>query len=78
MANCRCGAVWGGYRAAHCAACHKTFSGLSTFDKHKPGECRDPAECGMVILRVSGTSPIWGTLGDERWWKERRYDHVQA
>lgn len=72
-ASCRCGAVWGGLRTAHCAAegCHKTFSGPSNFDEHRPGECRDPADCGMVVLRISGNSEIWGHPSADEWWKVR-------
>jgi hypothetical protein len=49
-ATCRCGARWhqAGNRTGHCAACHRTFSGLSTFDEHQRIEdgitvCLDPA-----------------------------------
>lgn len=74
-ATCRCGAAWGGLRTAHCAICHETFGGVGTFDKHKPGQCRDPQDCGMVVLRVSGTSPIWGYPNTgEKWWKNQGDD----
>jgi hypothetical protein len=36
---------------AHCGAvgCHRTFGGVSGFDRHRRnGECLDPAELGMV------------------------------
>lgn len=56
------------------ALCHRTFSGVSNFDEHRPGECRDPADCGMVILRISGTSEIWGHTSTDEWWKTRGDD----
>lgn len=51
-----CDARWGGFRIAHCAACHRTFSTPANFDRHragskdgrKPGEGHDPAACGLV------------------------------
>jgi hypothetical protein len=70
-ATCRCGAAWGGLRTAHCTSCHRTFSGISAFDGHKPGRCRDPGACGMVVVRVSGNQEVWGHPGDGTWWKER-------
>lgn len=33
--TCACGATWTGQQKCHCAACHRTFSGLTTFDKHR-------------------------------------------
>lgn len=33
--TCACGATWTGQRMCHCAACHRTFSGLTTFDDHR-------------------------------------------
>ena len=46
--TCRCGARWTALGAAHCAACHNTFSGPSNFDLHRStagehGRCRPPA-----------------------------------
>jgi hypothetical protein len=49
--------------------CHRTFGGISAFDAHKPGVCRDPADCGMVVVRISGNSEIWGRPSDRTWWK---------
>ncbi|MGH3673766.1 MAG: hypothetical protein ACRDSH_24565 [Pseudonocardiaceae bacterium] len=42
-----CEARWTGSQAAHCAACHRTFSGPALFDAHRVltgthGACRDP------------------------------------
>lgn len=66
MGSCRCGARWSGYRTAHCAKCHTTFSGLTSFDHHRPGDCLDPASIGLVVVRTSGTCEIWGTLMDDQ------------
>jgi hypothetical protein len=46
----RCGARWSGYNTSHCAKCHNTFTGLDSFDAHKPiTGCLDPASIGMVL-----------------------------
>ena len=40
-----CGQSWsGGERSGHCGGCHRTFYGLSTFDRHRRDRtCLDPA-----------------------------------
>lgn len=78
--TCSCGARWGGLRTAHCGRCHSTFTGISAFDAHKPGECREPTSCGMVIMRVTEgdhLTEIWGTPSTREWWKERGGDHSE-
>lgn len=36
---------------AHCGACHRTFGGVSGFDRHRvEGRCVDPAGLGMSLL----------------------------
>jgi hypothetical protein len=57
--GCRCGVRWHGYNICHCAAtaCHRTFTGITAFDKHragskrgeKAGECSDPLNVGLVL-----------------------------
>lgn len=49
-ATCHCGARWvqSGNRTGHCASCHRTFSGVSAFDRHQTivdgkSACLDPA-----------------------------------
>jgi hypothetical protein len=42
-----CEATWTGDGRAHCAGCHRTFSGVTTFDQHRSqagehGTCLDP------------------------------------
>jgi hypothetical protein len=43
-----CGVKWTGLSRAHCGACHRTFSGVTYFDRHRSvagehGGCLDPA-----------------------------------
>lgn len=45
--SCQCGATWPGLSPCHCSACHRTFSGVVLFDKHRHaqgehGGCHDP------------------------------------
>lgn len=58
MTICRpCGTTWTGLRIAHCGSCHRTFTTVASFDRHragtkdrrlKAGECHDPVEVGQV------------------------------
>jgi hypothetical protein len=55
IACARCDNWWTGLRACHCSACHRTFTGLEAFDKHRSGShaagtrhCVDPAGVGLV------------------------------
>lgn len=42
--GCSCGAVWGGHSTCHCPTCHRTFSSISGFDRHRvQGTCLDPS-----------------------------------
>lgn len=34
----RCGISWTGLRIEHCAACHETFTGTSSGDRHRAGD----------------------------------------
>lgn len=38
MTTCDCGATWGGLRTEHCAACHQTFTGTTSGDRHRVGD----------------------------------------
>ena len=50
MRGCSCGAEWGGHQACHCGECHRTFSSLTWFDRHRRGgTCTDPAGLGMRL-----------------------------
>jgi len=59
-----CTSEWTGLGRAHCAAkgCHRTFSGVSAFDRHRDpnagehGACLDPVSVGLVE-REGG---LWG------------------
>src|SRR5690348_3366912 len=67
--TCRgCDARWGGFNRCHCAACHRTLSGPSLFDRHRKdvrgvGTCFDPTEFGAV--EVAGYWQLPDTSG--RW-----------
>lgn len=42
-----CGRRWNGFQECHCAACHRSFGAISSFDAHRQGpiehrECADP------------------------------------
>jgi hypothetical protein len=69
-----CGERWTGLTPCHCPACHRTFSGITAFDKHRDGNhargtrhCLDPATMrsgkGETVLiteeRNNWTSPVW-------------------
>lgn len=45
--TCRCGARWTDLRAAHCGSCHRSFSSVALFDRHRSvagdhGACLNP------------------------------------
>jgi len=70
----RCPNRWGGLKTAHCSACHRTFTGLTAFDKHREGShpnstrhCVDPETVGLVD--AGRAYPCWGFSGDgdDRW-----------
>ena len=68
----RCDTRWGGYRTAHCAACHETFASLSAFDAHRQGShsagtrhCVTPTSAGLVS--AGRAYPCWSAGGDDRW-----------
>jgi len=44
-----CDNTWGGLSTCHCAACHRTFTNLKNFDKHRvKNACVDPESVGLV------------------------------
>lgn len=64
----RCNAIWGGFKTAHCTACHETFTTVSTFDKHRTGShpnstrhCLRPADVGLVD--AGRAYPCWAQAG---------------
>jgi hypothetical protein len=49
--SCRCGDRWAGSQTCHCPTCHRTFSGVTHFDRHRrAGECLDPAGIGLSLI----------------------------
>lgn len=59
--NC-CDAWWTGLSAAHCSACHTTFTGVTAFDLHRrDGKCLNPADIGLVL--TGRAWPGWGWPG---------------
>lgn len=61
---CRCGSRWSGGLTAHCAACHRTFSGIGPFDRHRRDDgCADPATVGLV-LATGRAFECWGNPPD--------------
>lgn len=67
MNTCRCGASWTGLSKAHCSECHRLFSVVSAFDKHRSqdgrhGTCLNPASIGLVerdgVWRYAGDRPV--------------------
>jgi len=49
-----CEHTWTGLSFAHCSACHRTFSSVTGFDRHRvAGRCVDPA-----IMRTKKGEPV--------------------
>lgn len=45
-----CAHTWTGLAFAHCSGCHRTFSSVSGFDRHRlRGQCVNPAERGLQL-----------------------------
>jgi hypothetical protein len=56
----QCGQWWTGAERSHASCCHRTFSSLSAFDRHrKGGRCNDPAAVGLVP-REKPFGTLWG------------------
>lgn len=81
MISCgKCKSRWTGAQVSHCGQCHNTFSGLTSFDMHKPSSqgCGDPsapdAEGNAKLVPVEKPYGIlWGFPVDPnavQWWKE--------
>lgn len=52
--GCSCGARWPGLSACHCPTCHRTFTTVGNFDRHRVGpmgnrHCADPESVGLVL-----------------------------
>lgn len=47
----RCESRWAGNSTCHCGSCHVTFSGVTTFDRHRRnGQCLNPYSIGLSLL----------------------------
>lgn len=55
-----CGSWWTGNERSHCGGCCRTYSSLTSFDRHrKGGHCNDPASVGLVA-REKPYGTLWG------------------
>jgi len=60
-----CGQDWTGQLACHCGGCHRTFTGITAFDRHQlAGRCCDPTQRGLVPVTKLYWSG-WGMPGDD-------------
>lgn len=56
----RCSARWTGLRTCHCNTCHRTFTGVTPFDRHRRGDrCLHPVDADLVD--AGRTYACWGT-----------------
>ena len=56
-----CGQRWYGIDRAHCSTCHRTFTEVDFFDRHRVDEgCRSPASLGMINDRAKSQIPGLG------------------
>ena len=63
-----CESKWTGLSYAHCSGCHRTFSAVGLFDRHRRlGGCLDPA-----IMRTKANEPIMRLDGGI--WRDYRRD----
>lgn len=62
--SCRQGHRWAGSRTCHCPTCHRSFSGVTHFDRHRRnGQCLDPHSVGLTLL-AGRNFDCWGTAED--------------
>lgn len=69
----RCDKWWAGTGPHHCGKCHRTFTSLSAFDKHRDGNhangtrhCVEPQKVGLEL--TARAYPCWGWPGGEVDW----------
>lgn len=56
---------------AHCTVCHRTFGGVSNFDKHRrDGWCIDPSTLGMT-LNDNGVWRVPLAESEQQWWRSK-------
>jgi len=55
-----CKQWWTGAERSHCGGCHRTFTSLTSFEKHRKGlRCNDPTTVGLVA-RQKPYGELWG------------------
>lgn len=60
----RCGETWWGGDTGHCTVCHRTFTCVRAFDKHRlRDECVHPKERGLTLANRNYV--CWGFPGEE-------------
>lgn len=71
--RCRtCKTTWGGILAAHCGACHETFTSLAAFDLHRLSDrCATIRENGggnaAELIRADGKPLPLMRRSDNKW-----------
>lgn len=62
----KCRNRWSGANTSHCANCHETFSGVTTFDKHRDkGQCKYPANVELTLdAGLTRAYRCWGTIAE--------------
>lgn len=69
--SCRCGRRWDKLKTCHCCVCHRTFTAITGFDRHRRnGKCLDPATVGLVD--ANRTYSCWGWPGRNTTFDGRR------
>jgi len=62
---CRCGARWTGLNRAHCSACHITFGGVASFDRHRAGgECMPLEDIINKLKLADNGKGVWTATYD--------------
>lgn len=75
----QCGATWTGLRIEHCNACHETFTGTSSGDKHRTGRydtttgpdrrrCLSPSEMDDLGMARNKRGQWMSSQPTEAWW----------
>lgn len=60
-----CGQWWTGTERSHASCCCRTFSSLTSFEKHRKGlRCNDPESVGLVA-REKPYGTLWQTPAPE-------------
>lgn len=89
ITHAACGKQWSGARTAHCGGCHRTFTGMDAFTRHRvtpeggeQGEhvCVDPSTVGLALVE-SRSYECWGEPRDPnapKWWLKYRDDEDGA